>query len=130
MTELKNGERKIKRNTVSNGSDDTKKTKKKFLLRRKRSIGLRKIMKSRASSYPRFHIIFTKKGKVVCKCHSVKKGRILFRIRRVKDKLFSWDKCYLKFSYTADEINVGIYKNYYRLLKAYRCFEELLEEYK
>ncbi len=89
---------------------------------------VRLIMK-KLTAYPRFHIKFTLDGKPV-NCLSTKKlKRILYRIRTFGTK-FKWTKCFLKFQYDKKYHNEGSYKNINDLEHAYRCFEELLPEFK
>ena len=79
-------------------------------------------------SYPKFHIKFTLKGKVVNCVTSKKSLRIMYRIRLSETK-FKWDRAYLKFNYDGGFINEGYFYNLKDLEVAYRCFMEIVAEF-
>ena len=85
--------------------------------------------KIKVNPYPRFHLKIYFNHKLVNSLVTRKLKRILFRIRRLETNI-KWDKVFLKFLYTKKETNSGVYTNMKELMNAYRCFEEILEEYK
>lgn len=86
-------------------------------------------MKKTKESYPRFQIKFILNGTVVNCVTSKKLLRILYRIRHFGANN-KWDKAFLRFRYTPKYHNEGYYTNSRDLEHAYRCFEELLVEFK
>lgn len=81
------------------------------------------------SSYPRFHIKFTLNGKVVNCVTSKKSLRIMHRIKLSESK-FKWDRVFLRFRYDKDSVNEGCYQNSRDLISVYRCFMEIVPEFK
>lgn len=91
--------------------------------------GNKQIFKRKVTSYPKYHLTFTVDGKVVNSLWTRKPLRILFRIRLFGAKFKSF-KAFLGFYYTPKYCNEGFYTSKHSLEHAYRCFYELLDEFK
>jgi len=53
----------------------------------------------------------------------------MHRIKLSKSN-FKWDKAFLKFRYDINSVNEGYYHNHVDLLSAYRCFKEIVPEFR
>jgi len=80
------------------------------------------------TTYPRFQIKFTFKGKPINSLSTKKSLRIMHRIRLSQTE-FKWDRAYLKVRYNQDCINEGYYQNTKDLKLAYKCFLEIISEF-